>query len=261
MPSIMALMPERISAYHYIEPFVGGGAVLFHLQPQKAVINDFNAELINVYEVIRQDPDALIEDLKRHKNNPDYFYRLRGLDRKATFRKLTSVQKASRVIYLNKTCFNGLYRVNNAGAFNAPFGRYKNPNIVNEAGIRAVHAYLQDNDIRITTGDYAPVLLQAPGNAFVYLDPPYHPVSESASFTGYVKGGWGPEDQQRLKEACDDLNRRGIKFLLSNSGTSFIKALYRDYAIHTVQANRAINSVGSKRGRVEEVLIRNYDIV
>jgi len=141
MPSIVELLPKNIKELNYIEPFVGGGAVLFHLQPKNALINDFNEELINVYNVIKNNLNELIADLKKHENNADYFYQIRSLDRTEEFTNLTPIQRASRVIYLNKTCFNGLYRVNRAGEFNAPFGRYKNPNIVNEPTLKAVNKY------------------------------------------------------------------------------------------------------------------------
>lgn len=182
MPSIVELLPKNIGRLNYVEPFIGGGAVLFHLQPQNATINDFNSELTNVYEVIKNNLEELIQDLKTHKNEADYFYELRGLDRTAEFKNLTNIQKASRVIYLNKACFNGLYRVNNAGEFNSPFGRYKNPNIVNEPTLKAVNKYLNQNNIIIQTGDYANVLENIPENSFVYLDPPYHPISESYNY-------------------------------------------------------------------------------
>lgn len=258
MPSIVDLLPENIKDLNYVEPFIGGGAVLFHLQPKNAIINDFNIELINVYNVIKNNLNELIVDLKRHENNADYFYQIRGLDRTEDFVNLTSIQRASRVIYLNKTCFNGLYRVNNAGEFNAPFGRYKNPNIVNEPTLKAVNKYLNSNNVIIKNGDYADVLLDVNENSFVYLDPPYHPISESSNFTGYIQGGWDMFDQIRLREFCDQLNERGIKFLLSNSSAPLIGEQYENYSITTVKANRTINSNGADRGEVNEFLIRNY---
>lgn len=259
MPEIIKHLPPRITGYTYCEPFLGGGAVLFNLQPRNAIINDFNLELINVYQVIRNNLEELLVDLRQHINDADYFYNLRGLDRTAEYVNLTDVQKASRVIFLNKTCFNGLYRVNNSGEFNSPFGRYVNPNIVNEPTLRAVSNYLNLNNIQFRNGDYAQVLIEADRNTFVYLDPPYHPVSASSNFTGYVQGGWGEADQIRLREVCDELNERNVKFLLSNSSTKFIIDQYKDYHISTVKANRAINSNGAKRGEVDEVLIRNYE--
>ena len=259
MPSIVELLPKNIKELNYIEPFIGGGAVLFHLQPKNAVINDFNKELINVYEVIKNNLPELIADLKKHDNNADYFYQIRSLDRTEEFKKLTPVERASRVIYLNKTCFNGLYRVNNAGEFNAPFGRYKNPNIVNEPTLKAVNKYLNSNNVILKSGDYTEILTDANENSFVYLDPPYHPISENSNFTGYVQGGWNIFDQIRLREFCDQLNERGIKFLLSNSSAPLIKDQYDNYKITTVKANRAINSNGADRGEVDEFLIRNYE--
>ena len=259
MPTIVEHLPENIKDYKYIEPFIGGGAVLFNLQPKNAIINDFNEELINVYQVIKNNLDELIIDLKKHKNEADYFYSIRSLDTNGEFKKLTAVKSASRIIFLNKTCFNGLYRVNNAGEFNSPFGRYKNPNIVNEPTLKAVNKFLNNNNIEINSGDYSEILKQADKKCFVYLDPPYHPISESSNFTGYVQGGWNIYDQIDLKTACDELHKRGVKFLLSNSSADFIKDLYKDYKITIVKANRAINSNGADRGEVDEVLIRNYE--
>jgi len=259
IPSIVVHLPKNIKEYNYIEPFIGGGAILFYLQPQNAIINDLNRELINVYEVIKNNLAELILDLKKHKNEPDYFYQIRSLDRNDDFENMSPVQRASRIIYLNKTCFNGLYRVNNAGEFNAPFGRYKNPNIVNEPTLKAVHKYLNSNNIQIFNKDYSDVLKELDKKSFVYLDPPYHPLSENSNFTGYVQGGWNIFDQVDLKTACDELDKNGIKFLLSNSSSEFIKDLYKDYKVFTVKANRAINSNGANRGEVDEVLIKNYE--
>ena len=259
MPSIVRLLPKNIGSYNYVEPFIGGGAVLFNLQPKNAIINDLNSELINVYIVIKNNLDELIKDLKKHHNNVDYFYELRGLDRSIKFNKLTPIQRASRIIYLNKTCFNGLYRVNNAGEFNAPFGRYKNPNIVNEPTLKAVNKFLNTNNITIINGDYSNILNQTDEKSFVYLDPPYHPISENSNFTGYIQGGWDMYDQIELRKACDALHNKGVKFLLSNSSADFIKDQYKNYNINIVKANRAINSDGANRGEIDELLIRNYE--
>ncbi|WP_396151921.1 DNA adenine methylase [Flavobacterium sp.] len=259
MPSIVKLLPKNIKELNYIEPFIGGGAVFFHLQPKNAIINDFNKELVNVYKIIKNNLPELIIDLKKHENKPDYFYKIRSLDRTEEFNELTPVERASRVIYLNKTCFNGLYRVNNAGEFNAPFGRYKNPNIVNEPTLKAVNKYLNSNNIIVMNGDYEDVLTKANENSFVYLDPPYHPISESSNFTGYIQGGWDIFDQTRLRDACNELDKKGIKFLLSNSSAPIIRDLYDKYKITTVKANRAINSNGANRGAIDEFLIRNYE--
>ena len=171
------------------------------------------------------------------------------MDRDESYQDLSPVQRASRIIYLNKTCYNGLFRVNSSGEFNTPFGYYKNPNIVNEPVLRAVHNYFRFSKISLSCQDYESVLDKLPKNAFVYLDPPYDPVSDTANFTGYNKGGFGKEEQRRLKECCDRLNQRKIKFLLSNSSTEFIRKLYADYLITTVQAKRSVNSVGSQSAK------------
>lgn len=244
----------------YYEPFVGGGAVLFHIQPKKAIINDSNSELTNLYQVIKDSHQELIADLRTHENDEKYFYKIRGKDRdRQQYEQMSKVERASRIIYLNKTCYNGLFRVNNAGEFNSPFGRYKKPNIVNEITIRAVHNYLCDNNIQIRNTDYEESLVGIRKGAFVYFDPPYDPVSSSANFTGYTKGGFGRDEQERLKNVCDKLSVKGIKFLLSNSSTEFIRDLYKNYKVVSVQANRAVNSKADKRGKVAEVLIMNYD--
>ena len=252
------LLPNRITSY--CEPFVGGGALLFHLQPNTAYVNDINSDLICVYTVIRDSVEELIEELKQYKNESDFFYAVRDWDRSPDkYASLTEVQKAARILYLNKTCYNGLYRVNNAGEFNSPFGNYKNPNIVNEPVLRAVNAYFNSATIHFSSVDYAEILGTIKKGTFVYLDPPYDPVSETASFTGYSKGGFSKQDQIRLRECCDELDKRGIKFMLSNSATAFIMEQYSAYNITTVQAKRAINSVASKRGDVDEVVVRNYE--
>ena len=259
IPEIRKLLPKGVSSHPYYEPFIGGGALFFDLQPKCAIINDCNKELINAYRIIRDNPKELIEDLKKHKNTAEYFYEIRAIDRQPIFYNLTNIERASRIIFLNKTCYNGLYRVNNAGEFNSPFGNYKNPNIVNEPVINAVNKYLNSAQIQISNEDYEVILRDIPTNSFVYLDPPYHPVSESSNFTGYVQGGWNEEDQIRLRDTCNILNDNGIKFILSNSASDFIREIYSDYNIHIVQANRAVNSNPSKRGQVDEFLIRNYE--
>ena len=258
IPEILSHLPKNISSLNYCEPFIGGGALLFHLEPKRAIINDYNEELINVYKVIKNNLEELLIDLKKHQNTSEYFYQIRGIDRQPLFDELTNIQHASRIIYLNKTCFNGLYRVNSLGEFNSPFGRYTNPNIVNEPVLRAVSKYLNSSEITILNGDYEKVLNSVTADTFVYLDPPYHPISERYNFTGYVQGGWSEIHQIRLKKACDDLDKKGVKFLLSNSAAPFIKELYSEYKIHSINANRSINSVGEKRGQIEELLIKNY---
>ncbi len=258
LPEIEKYIPSTYKAYY--EPFLGGGAVLFHIQPKTAIINDINAELINLYRIIKNDVASLITDLQRHRNKSDYFYEIRELDRnKEEYGKLSAVERASRVIFLNKTCYNGLFRVNRAGEFNSPFGSYKNPNIVNEITLRAVSNYFNKSDIRFENADFVQALEGIKKGSFVYFDPPYDPMSLSASFTGYDKGGFDRAEQQRLKELCDSLNKKGVKFLLSNSSTDFIRDLYKDYKIEIIKAKRAINSKGNSRGEIDEVLVRNYE--
>ena len=253
------LFPKKFSAY--CEPFLGGGAVFFNLQPRKAYINDINKDLMLVYEVIRDDVESLIEILSVFENESDFFYAVRDLDRdKEIFPQLSRVERAARIIYLNKTCFNGLYRVNNAGEFNSPFGSYRNPNIVNAPTLRAVNKYLNSAEIVLTATDYADVLSEIPRNTFVYLDPPYAPVSTTANFTGYTKGGFNQDEQIRLRDCCNELTERGIKFMLSNSDTELIHELYNGYNYNIIQvkARRIVNSVASKRGDVNELVIMNY---
>lgn len=257
LSEIIPLIDE--SCDNYVEPFIGGGAVLFRLQPKKAIINDYNTELINVYRTVRDDLDGLVALLKEHEkyNSSDYYYEVRALDRTPDFDKMSNLEKAARIIYLNKTCYNGLYRVNSLGQFNSPYGRYKNPNIVNEVVLRAISKYLNRNEISIRSGDYKDVLNDIEKNSFVYLDPPYMPISSSSSFTGYTEGGFGYDKQVELKEECDKLNSKGVHFLQSNSDCEEIRELYKDYRIKVVKANRAINSDAKKRGQINEVLIYN----
>ena len=258
LDSIVPLMPKKISSY--CEPFFGGGAVLFYMQPKKAHINDINTDLMLVYEVIKNNVNDLIEELSSFKNEAEYFYDIRNWDRdREKYSCLSEIKKAARFLYLNKTCYNGLYRVNNAGEFNSPFGSYKNPNIVNAPVLRAVSSYFSTNDITFSSLDYADVLKNVKKNTFVYLDPPYDPISSTSNFTGYNKGGFDRKDQSKLKECCDELNSRGVKFMLSNSSTDFIREQYVYYNITTIQAKRIINSAVEKRGQVDEVVIRNYD--
>ncbi|MBF1359184.1 DNA adenine methylase [Mogibacterium diversum] len=257
LSEIIPLIDE--SCDNYVEPFIGGGAVLFRLQPKKAIINDYNTELINVYRTVRDDLDGLVALLKKHEkyNSSDYYYEVRALDRTPDFDKMSNSEKAARIIYLNKTCYNGLYRVNSLGQFNSPYGKYKNPNIVNEVVLRAISKYLNGNEISIRSGDYKDVLNDIEKNSFVYLDPPYMPISSSSSFTGYTEGGFGYDKQVELKEECDKLNSKGVHFLQSNSDCEEIRELYKAYRIKVVKAKRAINSDAKKRGQINEVLIYN----
>ena len=254
---LIPLLPQKIATY--CEPFVGGGALLFYLQPKCAYINDINSDLIRVYTVIKDDVENLITTLQSYRNDVEFFYHIREQDRdKESYASLSDIEKAARILYLNKTCYNGLFRVNNAGEFNSPFGYYRNPNIVNAPVLRAVSSYFKNADIHLTSVDYTQILDTLPKDAFVYLDPPYDPVSSTASFTGYTKSGFSSDDQKKLREYCDKLNARGIKFMLSNSATDFIRNLYSAYNITIIQAKRVINSDSTKRGEVDEVVVRNY---
>src|SRR5690606_29876387 len=194
--------------------------------------------------------------------NSEYFYAIRDLDRnKETYNQLSPVEKAARMIYLNKTCFNGLFRVNSQGQFNVPFGKYKKPQIVNEFVLNAVHTYFNSNDVTICNMDFSEIVADAKKGDFIYFDPPYDPVSDTSSFTGYSLDGFNRDDQLRLRNICVELDKRGCKFLLSNSATNFIKEIYEEYGFHVeiVSASRSINSVASKRGKIDEVLVMNYE--
>lgn len=257
LPELLRRIPKFTT---YYEPFIGGGALFFSLQPKKAIINDFNRDLVNTYIAINDDVDELINSLSTYINDAEHYYKIRELDRKPEiFNKMTNIEKASRLIYLNKTCYNGLFRVNSAGEFNSPFGSYKSPNIVNETTLRAINSYFKSADITFMCGDFENALKGAKKGAFVYLDPPYDPVSASSNFTGYTNLGFGKDEQIRLKNACDKLNDKGVKFLLSNSATPFIMELYANYKIEKIPAKRIINSNALLRGNVDEVLIRNYE--
>jgi DNA adenine methylase len=257
LPELSRNIPSGYKTY--IEPFVGGGALLFSLQPQTAVINDINAELANVYEVVKNDAARLADKLREYVNDEDHYYSIRELDRKPEYNRLSPLERAARIIYLNKTCYNGLFRVNSQGQFNVPFGNYKNPNFADETILCAAGNYLNKHDVKIHKEDFEKILnIYAKKDAFVYLDPPYDPVSSSASFTGYTLDGFSKAEQERLRKVCDTLDRKGCKFLLSNSATEFILNLYKDYDIQIVKASRHINSDAEKRGEIDEVLLKNF---
>ena len=258
LPTLIKRMPERYNTY--FEPFLGGGALLFALQPKSAYVNDLNSELINTYLVVKNKPQELFIELEKHEKNHghDYFYEIRNLDRTDEFSTKTDVELAARIIYLNHTCFNGLYRVNRKGYFNTPLGRYKKPNILDKENITSVHKYFNGNNVNLYNDDYKKILKKVKQNDFVYLDPPYDPISKTESFTGYTSVGFSRDDQIKLKEECDRLNRIGAFFMVSNSNTKFIKELYKDYKIIVIPAKRCINSKGNKRKNSTEVIIINY---
>jgi DNA adenine methylase len=244
----------------YHEPFLGGGAVLFELSPGSAVVSDANSELMNAYKALSRDPSKVIACLKelRKDLSPERFYEVRGMDRLPGFRRLPSHERAARLIYLNRTCYNGLYRVNALGHFNVPLGRYAAPRVLDEEGLRAVARYLRKAKVRLLSEDFGHVAMVAGEGSFVYFDPPYHGSSET--FTHYQSAGFSEDEQIRLKALFEELTRKGAKCLLSNADTPFIRDLYkrRGFRIVDVQAMRAINSKADGRGRVGEVLVRNY---
>ena len=239
----------------YYEPFVGGGAVFFEVLPERAVLSDMNAELVITYNAIKNDVEKLMLSLKEHIHSKDYFLELRAKD----IRKLKDIEAASRFIYLNRTGFNGLYRVNKSGQFNVPFGSYKNPVICDENNLRAVSKVLKN--VSILHQDYKHVLKTAQPGDFIYFDPPYFPVSKTASFTSYTAGSFLEKEQIELRDAFVELHKRGCFVMLSNSDTPFINELYADISdvtIHKVSAGRAINSNASGRGKITEVVVTNY---
>ncbi|HHW44153.1 MAG TPA: DNA adenine methylase [Desulfotomaculum sp.] len=236
----------------YIEPFVGGGAVFFYLLPPRSVLIDSNPELINFYQVVRDDLEPLLADLGKHENTAEYYYHLRSLDPGGMDR----ISRASRFLYLNKTAYNGLWRVNSRGRHNVPYGRYKNPRIVDAENLRLVSLALRQAEI--VAGDFSRALDFARPGAFVYLDPPYHPLSATANFTSYTAGAFHDEDQRRLAGVFRQLDALGCQVMLSNSDTPFIRELYAGYDIRVVQARRAISCRVRGRGPVTEVVIRNY---
>jgi DNA adenine methylase len=237
----------------YYEPFLGGGAVFFYLNPSSAVLTDINAELINTYRCVRDNVEELILCLETHQLNHcrQYYYEVRQ------WKNLSVIEKAARLIYLNKTCFNGLYRENSRGEFNVPLGRYKNPKICNPSLLKSVSSALQKTQLEVRP--FEDILNYATSrDDFVYLDPPYHPLSSTSNFTAYSREAFSPKDQIRLKEVFTELASQGVKVMSSNSDCEFIRELYRDFKIYPILASRLINSKASKRGRISEVLITSY---
>ncbi len=241
---------------NYYEPFLGGGAVFFHLAAQRprAVLTDINEELVNVYQCVQTDVEALIRLLQRHQrhHSPEHYYTVRS---QTTPR--SPLHRAARLIYLNKTCFNGLYRENSKGHFNVPMGRYKNPNICDGETLRLAAAVL--GRAAIARQPFDAVLDQATSaKDLVYFDPPYHPISATSSFTGYNRYGFTAADQERLRDVFAALAQRGVQVMLSNSDCAFIRDLYAGFPTHTLYAARAINSKAGQRGKISELLITSY---
>lgn len=250
--------PEKID--RYFEPFVGGGAIAFYIiknhNPKEVIISDVNEELINAYNVIKSNVDELIDLLKEYKlkHNKETYYSIRVEDPSL----LSNVSRAARFIYLNKTCFNGLYRVNSKGQFNVPMGSYKNPSILTEKNLREISQLLKN--VKIKTESFEKVLNYAKKEDFIYLDPPYYPLKKGKSFTTYTKDNFLEKEQKQLADVFWKLDKKGCKVMLSNSDTSFIKNLYGNYNISIVKASRMINCEGSGRGKINEIVVTNYPL-
>jgi len=273
-------LPERISRepFTYIEPFVGGGAMLFYMLQhfgniKKAVINDINEDLILTYRTVKDDVEALISKLA--KIEEDYFAIVEQDKRSQLFYEIreqynqhdgNAIERVSQLIFLNKTCFNGLFRVNKRGQFNVPFGKYANPTICNAEVLRADSQLLQSALVEICQGDYAQILRHIDGLTFVYLDPPYRPLDATSSFTAYAKGDFNDDDQRALAAFCHQLSDAGCYWMESNADCSaknpedtFFEELYKDFRIERVYASRFINANPEKRGKLTELLIKNYE--
>lgn len=262
LSEIMKLMPQKFNTYY--EPFLGGGALFFELAPQNAVLNDALDELINVYKCFES--KEFVEELKKkldeHQMNhsEDYFYKIRSLDKDENYSGMSNCEKAARTIYLNKSCFNGLYRLNSKGYFNSPSGKKNKVILYDEKNFDEITDYLTRSNVVFTSGDYEKALSYCQKDDFVYLDPPYDTIDGKKSFTSYTKDSFGRDEQRRLKSIVDILTKKGVKVMISNHNTNFIRELYKDYNIHVVFAKRAVNSDASGRGDVEEVIITNYKI-
>lgn len=256
---LLMYAPDEFNTYY--EPFVGGGALLFELSPKKAVINDSNKELINVYNVLRNEEKfkkmCSILNTYEKNNSEEFYYELRNKDRnKSSFDRLSDYKRAGRTIYLNKACFNGLYRVNSKNKFNVPFGKKTKVNTYDIGNLITVSNYLTMNDIKILNVDFEDSVKDAQKGDFIYFDPPYD--SETSIFNSYTEDGFGKEEQRRLAKVYKELSNKGCYVMLSNNNTTLIKELYKDFNIHIIEAKRSINSNGKKRGKVEEVIITNY---
>lgn len=260
MNHLLLLKPESFKQFY--EPFVGGGALFLELAPNRATINDSNKQLMFVYKCLRNKRlfSKFYDACKIHEANhsEEYYYQIRDLDRKKTaYAKLPMYVKAARVVYLNKACFNGLFRVNGKGQFNVPSGKYKTVKCFDEENIKAVHKYLNKTKPVILCKDFAEAVKTAKAGDFVYFDPPYDVVGQQ-SFTTYTAGGFGKKEQERLREVIIELTAKGVLVMASNANTEFIRELYKDFNIHVITAARSINSKGNGRGKVEEVIVTNY---
>lgn len=252
LPELLSRMPERFGRYY--EPFAGGAALFFRTAPRRAVLNDSNADLIALYTALQTDVASVIRRLQQHRERHDerHYYAMREKWNQL-HGSMSNADRAAMFIYLNKTCFNGLWRVNRAGDFNVPIGRYTDPPICVPEALRAAHALLARSELR--QGDYRAAVEDAERGDFVYFDPPYDPVTPTANFVSYSADGFGPDDQRTLADTARALVARGCKVMLSNSDTPFIRSIYKGFKIATVKCPRAINSNAAKRGDVDEVIV------
>ncbi|NLE06385.1 MAG: DNA adenine methylase [Crenarchaeota archaeon] len=260
MKHLLSLKPKSFK--HYYEPFVGGGALFLELAPNRATINDSNKELMYVYKCLRNKRlfAKFYDVCKIHEANhsEDYYYQIRDLDKKkTTYAKLPMYVKAARCVYLNKACFNGLFRVNRKGQFNVPSGKYAIVRCFDEENIKAVHKYLNKVKPVMLCKDFAEAVKTTKAGDFVYFDPPYDVVGQQ-SFTTYTSGGFDKKEQERLRDVIIELTNKGVLVMASNANTEFIRELYKDFNVHVITASRSINSKGDGRGKVEEVIITNY---
>jgi DNA adenine methylase len=254
--TLAQLMPRGVELMRHVEPFVGGGALFFSRQPARALLCDINEDLVTTYKAVRDEVERVIPHLHRFSqaHGPEHYYEIR--EQYNARNQRSNAQRAAMFIYLNKTCFNGLYRVNRRGQFNVPIGRYAKPAIADVPTLRAASARLQSADIRCAS--FETLLSEARPGDFVYMDPPYEPVSRTANFTGYAQDGFSQDAQRRLRDVFRELDRRGAKLMLSNSDVPFIRDLYRGYQLDVVMAPRAVSCDASARGPVAEVVVRNY---
>jgi len=264
LKQILPFINNNFKNYH--EPFLGGGAVFFELfslgllQDKKIFLSDLNSELINTYKVVQNIPNDLILNLENYKKNhsKEFYYKIRELDRKSNFQELSEIERATRFIYLNKTCFNGLYRVNKKGFFNTPIGSYKNPNIADKETILSSSKALQN--VILLNQSFEKVINIVQKDDLVYLDPPYYPLNATSHFTSYDSNIFLDHQQKELFQIFQELEQLGVQTLQSNSDTDFIKNLYKDYRVNTVFANRFINSKANNRGKISEIIIEGVRI-
>jgi DNA adenine methylase len=250
------LLPPGVELMRHVEPFVGGGALFFARAPERALLCDINADLIGTYEAVRDEPQAVLGQLRRLSRTHDEQGYYKERERYNARAHKSRAERAAQFIYLNKTCFNGLYRVNRRGEFNVPMGRYTNPNIADSETLLAASRALAQAELRCTPFESLLSLVR-PGD-FVYLDPPYEPLSRTANFTSYAQDGFSQEKQSDLRNVFRELDRRGAKLMLSNSDVPFIRDLYRGFEIEQVFAPRAVSCDAKSRGPVSEVVVRNY---